>query len=350
MVDLAPKGLEGVYVDTTEIATTDKTGNLVYRGYRVIDLAEKTSFENIAYLVVYGSMPDAEKSRGFSRFLRENAQVSEESRKIAEVLRGRPVIDVLRTVVSSLKSEGMNTDALLSIAAKFPEIIHSAANRSPAGSKLPEAYPDRFYYLLTGKEDRNKSRLLEKILIMYMEHEFNASTFALRVTASTMADPVCAFTTALATLKGPLHGGANSAVLKFLLDIKNRDEVKKYVDSALEKKEKIMGFGHRVYKDKDPRAQYIKKILLENFRDNPAVQNAVYMEEYIWSRKALAANVDFYGALYMYLLGIEEKFYLPIFAAARSFGWVAHYSEQISNNKLIRPLAHYVGKTDLTLH
>ena len=349
MVELAPKGLEGVYVDTTEIATTDKTGNLVYRGYRVIDLADRAGFEAIAYLVDYGKIPEKDELKRFARYLKDNAALPSESRKIAELMVGRPVIDVLRTVVSSLKVEGNGIEPLLSIAAKFPEIIYYASSTAQLRGNLPDNYAERFFYLITGKEDKKRASLLEKILIMYMEHEFNASTFALRVTASTMADPVCAFTTALATLKGPLHGGANSAVLKFLLGIKDTEEVKRYVDGALERKEKIMGFGHRVYKDKDPRAQYIKKILQENYPENLTVRNAVFMEEYIWEKKALAANVDFYGALYMHLLGIDEKFYLPIFAAARSFGWVAHYAEQSANNRLIRPLAHYVGKTDMSL-
>ncbi len=349
MQELAPKGLEGVYVDKSEIATTDKTGNLVYRGYKVIDISDRLSFEQIAYLVDYGKLPTSDELKTFSKFLLDNSRLSEGSVKIAELMKGRNLIDILRTVVSSLQVDSVDAESLVSIAAKFPEIIYCGANGGSPPKIKGNSYRERFYYLLTGTDDPEKGKLLEKILIMYMEHEFNASTFALRVTASTLADPVCAFTTALATLKGPLHGGANSEVLRFLLKIRNNEEVRKYVDTAMEKKEKIMGFGHRVYKDKDPRAQYIKGILVKTFPDNLAVRNAVFMEEYIWEKKKLAANLDFYGALYLHLLGIEEKYYLSIFAAARVFGWVAHYSEQRSNNKIIRPLALYTGKTDLNL-
>lgn len=349
MEELAPKGLQGVYVDKTEIATTDSTGNLVYRGYKVVEIADKLSFEEVAYLVVYSRLPSKMENAEFRKFLADQSEIPDYVVRIIGEMKGMNIMDVLRTSVSALTASGRDEKALLSLAAKFPAIVNIAGNGAVKGKELPGSFSERFYYFMTGKNNAKYANLLEKILIMYMEHEFNASTFALRVTASTMADPVCAFTSALATLKGPLHGGANSEVLKFLLGLKNQDEVKKYVDETLEKKEKLMGFGHRVYKDKDPRAQYIKGLLIKHFSDREVVKNAVFMEEYVWEKKNLAANVDFYGALYMYLLGIEEKYYLPVFACSRVFGWVAHYIEQQKNNKLIRPLALYTGKTNQKL-
>ncbi len=346
MEELAPKGLQGVYVDKTEIATTDSTGNLVYRGYRVVEIADRLSFEEIAYLLVYSRLPNREETDEFRKFLIENSKLPGYVVKIISAMKGMNIMDILRTSVSALTVSGRDEKSLLSLAAKFPAIVNLAGD-GPDPDKVPTgSFSERFYYFMTGRDDQKNAGLLEKILIMYMEHEFNASTFALRVTASTLADPACAFTSALATLKGPLHGGANSEVLKFLLGLKSQDEVRRYVDDTLAKKEKLMGFGHRVYKDRDPRAQYIKGLLLRYFSDREVVRNAVFMEEYVWEKKNLAANVDFYGALYMYLLGIDEKYYLPVFACSRVFGWVAHYIEQQSNNKLIRPLALYTGKKD----
>lgn len=348
MTETLPKGLAGVYVDETKIATTDRTGNLVYRGYRVIDLADKLEFESVAYLVVYGNLPTGEQLEEFKKLLSENYRIDEDTAKVLDSLGGRGVIDKLRTGVSSVQSTGRSAEDLLKIASKFPEIVMYGSEGKHI-SQNAGSFASRFYSSLTGSADAEKSRLFEKILMMYMEHEFNASTFALRVTASTMADPVCAFTTALATLKGPLHGGANSEVLQYLLNFRSQEDALAWVDSKLEKKELLMGFGHRVYKDKDPRAQYLKKILLKNFGDVNAVRYAAAIEDYVWQKKTLAANLDFYAALYMHLLGIDEKYYLSIFAISRVFGWVAHYLEQQENNKLIRPLALYTGQNDMKM-
>lgn len=348
MVETLPKGLAGVYVDETKIATTDTTGNLVYRGYRVVDLADRLDFESIAYLVVNGSLPTDGQLSAFKNILSESAIIDDSTARIIDILRGSKLIDVLRTGVSSIPADGRSSDALVRLAAKFPEIVIYGETGAHLSSSQ-DSFAGRFYASLTGSDDKFKSDLFEKILIMYMEHEFNASTFALRVAASTMADPVCALTTALATLKGPLHGGANSEVLQYLLSFKSKEEALAYVDNKLEKKELLMGFGHRVYKDKDPRAQYLKGILLKNFGDVDAVKYATEIENYVWQKKTLAANLDFYAALYMHLLGIEEKYYLTIFAVARVFGWIAHYLEQQSNNKMIRPLALYTGATDMQL-
>lgn len=342
MSEVLPKGLTGVYVDETKIATTDESGNLLYRGYRVVDLADSKDFESIAYLVIHGELPQRREKKRFNDLIKNNFMLADSSFKVIDALRARKPIDILRSGISSVEVTGNSIEDLITVASKFPEIvIYGTKGRHL--SKDGGTFAERFYYSLTGVTDKRKAKLFEKILIMYMEHEFNASTFALRVTASTLADPVCAFCSAVSTLEGPIHGGANSAVMKNLLSFKNKEEAIAWVDAKLSKKELIMGFGHRVYKEKDPRAQFIKDLLLKNFGDVEAVKNAVEIENYIWEKKRLAANLDFYAALYMHLLGIEEKYFLSIFASSRVFGWIAHYIEQVQNNKLIRPLAFYTG-------
>ncbi|MEM0158134.1 MAG: citrate/2-methylcitrate synthase, partial [Thermoplasmataceae archaeon] len=242
-------------------------------------------------------------------------------------------------------------DLMLEMAAKFPEIISASYRISHGMQPLHDSegsYAERLYYLITGNKDRRKASFLETLMILYMEHEFNASTFALRVTASTLADPVAAFTTALGTLKGPLHGGANSEILDFFEQFEDEEDAVKYVDRTLDKGEKVMGFGHRVYKRLDPRAQLVKEKLKELAPDSKMVKIAEAVERRMWEKKSIPANVDFYAAIYMDLLGIPNDFYTPIFAASRVFGWIAHYREQLQDNKLIRPASKYVGPRDLT--
>lgn len=348
-----PKGLSNVIVDETSIATTDSVGHLLYRGYKVVDLANKLTFEDISYLVVYGKLPDKEERESFINYLKENSSLNEKITEIMKILKERDIMRNLRSVVSFYPfSSSKDDELLLEIAAKFPKIISDSyriARGLPTLKEINGRYSENFYYLLTGKDDREKARFLERLMVMYMEHEFNASTFALRVTASTLADPISAVTTALATLKGPLHGGANAEILDYILKFKSEKEAIDYVDEALEKKIKIMGFGHRVYKSMDPRAQFVKEQLRAMSGDSDLFKIAEAIEKRMWEEKNIPANLDFYAAIYMYLLGIDQELYTPIFATSRVFGWAAHYLEQISDNKLIRPLSEYVGPQDLEI-
>ncbi len=351
-----PKGLDKVIVDKTSIASTDNEGHLIYRGYRAVDLAEKCSFEKTAYLVTYGRMPDGSELKEFSDFLASNSEVDDNTEKIMQLMpRGTKVIDLIRSVVSLMPLRERSDDkVLLEIAAKIPRISsdgYRIINGMQVLKDLNATYAERFYYLLTGSDDKESARYFEKLLILYMEHEFNASTFALRVTASTLADPRASVTSALAAIKGPLHGGANAEVLNYMLRMKSADEAVKFVDDKLAKKEKIMGFGHRIYKKLDPRAQFVKAQLKELARiknSEGLYEVSTALEKEMWDRKQIPANLDFYAAIYMYLLGIDESFYTPIFAASRSFGWAAHYLEQVSDNKLIRPDSKYVGPEGLS--
>ncbi len=345
------KGLEGVIVDRTAIATTDREGNLLYRGYRVVDLAEKKDFESVAYLVFHGKLPSMDEKVQFSEFLVKNSRLDARVLEVMKLMKEPNIMNDLRSVVSlSPYSHKTNGELLMEIAAKMPSIIfHSdAAITGRKEIEVPNTtYAERFFSLLTGNADRKKAGYLEKLMIMYMEHEFNASTFALRVAASTLADPVSAVTAAISTLKGPLHGGANSEILQYLLKFRSDDEAVSFVMDKLARKEKIMGFGHRVYKIKDPRAQYVKSKLRTLREAEKFLSYAEAMENYMWEEKHIPANLDFYGALLMHTLGIEEKFYLPIFAASRVFGWSAHYMEQVSDNKIIRPQSEYTGPVGL---
>ncbi len=342
-----PRGLTGVIVDSTAIATTDKTGNLVYRGYRAVDLADKYSLGEIAYLVVNGELPSQTEYREFDQKYRSMSHPEERARKVAETLREKNLMTSLRTLVSAHDPDSSDLyTQLLDLIAKMPWYASDSYRiyrNLPYLEDLDLPLSEKMCYLLTGSQDREKAKFLEKILIMYMEHEFNASTFALRVAASTETDPVSAFDAALATLKGPLHGGANGEVLTYLLKFKDEEEGIEFVDNKLARKELVMGFGHRVYKTKDPRAQFIKESLRKMIGDTQRFQIAEAIENHMWENKNLPANLDFYGAFYLHELGIDEALYTALFACSRAFGWMAHYLEQIANNKLIRPLARYTG-------
>jgi citrate synthase len=348
-----PKGLVNVIVDKTAIATTDSNGNLLYRGYKTVDLVEKRSFEDAAYLIVYGKLPGEKEGEEFLKKLDNNFGVDEDARKVISILKEKDLMRALRSIVSFYHYKHSNDDDLmLEMAAKFPEFI-SLSYRLSHGMETLEpiegSYAERFYHLITGKKDPLKAKYLGMLMILYMEHEFNASTFALRVTASTLADPVSSFTTALATLKGPLHGGANAEILDFFKNFKGPDEAVKYVDEQVAKGEKVMGFGHRIYKRLDPRAQFVKSKLKEIAPDSKVLQIAEAVENRMWEKKSVPANLDFYAAIYMDILGIPQDFYTPLFAASRVFGWIAHYKEQLADNRIIRPSSQYVGPLDLKL-
>jgi citrate synthase len=230
---VAPKGLEGVVVDRTAISTTDSSGNLLYRGYRVIDLVDKLDFESVAHLILTGKIPDTEAKSRFSDLLKSNSLIEGRVREIIRVLKEPNIMNNLRSIVSLYPYRNRkNMDLLIEIASKFPAIIYYSDVAIRGWRDMEEiggTYAERLYKILTGTNDRENSKFFEKLLIMYMEHEFNSSTFALRVTASTLADPVCGITSALSALKGPLHGGANSEVLDYLLKFKSEDEAIKFI-------------------------------------------------------------------------------------------------------------------------
>ena len=356
----APKGLDGVAVTDTRIAKSDADGTLIYRGYAIKDLFEKSTFEESTYLILYGKLPTKSELDEFASRLRRLSLVP---RNVYELVGAIPheahQMDVLRTAVSGLgATEGgiSSEEQKLSIIAQMPTLV---ANCYRLNRGMEPAEPDQslslsanYLYMLTGKRPSEfEAWCFERMLILYMEHDLNASTFTVRVVASTLADIYSACTSGLAALKGPLHGGANEAAMQMLLKIGSADNARSYVQASLARGEKIMGFGHRVYKTVDPRSQLAKKLLrdlleaqgkgLELFKLCEAVENAA------WEFKKLPSNADFYAAPVFMTLGIPIETFTPIFASSRTVGWVAHYNEQLVDNRIFRPDAIYKGEKGL---
>ena len=349
---VVPKGLANVVVDTTSIATTGASGNLLYRGYRAVELAEKKSFEEVAYLIVNGRLPTQNELATFKNELNSNMVIDESVLKIMDLLREKNLMRNIRSMISLYPYKTGDDQSLFTqMEAKMPLLTsYSASSIKGTPRKTPTGtdFSQKFYSLITEKENKNW-KSFEKLMILYLEHEFNASTFALRVATSTLTDPISAVTAALATLKGPLHGGANSEVLTYLSGIENEKDAMKFVEGKLERKDKIMGSGHRVYKKKDPRAMFVREELRRIAPKDQKFIAAELVENYMFEKKGLPANVDLYAAVLMDYLGINEMFYLPVFACSRIFGWNAHYFEQISNNKIIRPASKYNGEEERNL-
>ncbi len=347
------KGLENVVVDKTAIATTSSSGDLLYRGYKAIDLAERKSFEDTAFLIINGKLPNEAESDRFKQAIHNNMKIDHSVREIMKINREKDLMRNIRSMISLYPYVEKDQQGLFlkmdSIIPQLSSDTYNAFKGKPYRDDEGDGYSDTFFSMISDGKQKEYASSFQKLMILYMEHEFNASTFALRVAASTLTDPVSAVCSALATLKGPLHGGANSEVLEYLGSIKSKDDARHYVDEKILKGEKIMGFGHRVYKRRDPRAQFVKGELKKIAPDYDLFQAAEAVEDYLWEKKNLPANVDLYAAILMKFLGIEESFYLPVFAASRIYGWNAHYFEQVNSNKIIRPAAEYVGPENLTL-
>jgi citrate synthase len=355
-----PKGLAGVSVTDTKISKSEADGTLLYRGYAISDLVANAGFEETAFLVLNGSFPRKEELEAFTQELRKKAPVQD---KVFGIMRelGKTAhpIDALRTAVSSLGStdrEETIDGKQFSLESKM-SVLAANCYRVPRGERPTEPvhepkFSDNLLHMLTKKERSDYERwVFERVLIFYMEHDMNASTFTVRVVASTLADPYAAATAGLAALKGPLHGGANEEAMKMLLEIGEPSKAAAYVERALREGKKVIGFGHRVYKDFDPRArlckEYLGEILAKRGEDDRLYRLCDAIENEMWERKRIPPNLDYYAAPIFYLLDIDVPLFTPIFAASRTFGWMAHYNEQLEDNKLIRPDATYVGPSDL---
>ena len=353
------RGLAGVSITDTRIGKSDADGSLIYRGYPIKELVDNATFEETAYLVTVGRLPDRRELESFAGGLREESAVPARVFDIMKELgAGAHPIDALRTAISSLGSMDGKRDLRgqqLSIEAKM-SVLAANCRRVPSGGRPRLAkgggFAESLLRMLTDVEFTEFERwVFERALILYMEHDLNASTFTVRAVASTQADPYAAVSAGLASLKGPLHGGANEAAMEMLLEVGDPEKGAEYIDRALKEGRKVTGFGHRVYKKSDPRAMILKESLKE-LLDRRGGDDALYrlcdsMESAMMKRKGLPANLDFYAAPIFHLLGIEVPLFTPIFAASRVFGWMAHYDEQLEESKLIRPDATYVGPTDL---
>ena len=361
MPTVATRGLEDVVASPSAIAFIDgQKGILAYRGYTIHDLAEKSSFEETAYLLWHGELPNAAQLRELQTQLRAAAAVPEPVlRWLGEFPAKAAPMDVLRTAVSGLSffdpdagdmSPEANRRKALRLLARTPTIVAAFARirqgQAPLAPAADLSLAANFLYMLNGaRPDETAARALDIALILHADHEFNASTFAARVTAATLSDLYSAVTSALGALKGPLHGGANEAVIKFLLRIGDADPLPAVRQMIAEHK-KISGFGHRVYRTEDPRATHLRRMSEELGRRSgheKLFQMSRRIEEFMKAEKGLNANVDFYSASTYYDLGIPVDLYTPIFAVSRMSGWTAHVLEQYADNRLIRPRAEYAG-------
>ncbi len=355
-------GLEGVVAGRSSICEVDEIEcELFYRGYSIVELSEKSSFEEVAYLLLYGELPNQDKLSAFKQKLAAEMVLPD---KVKEVIKLLPAntdpMDVLKIAVgvlhtidpdSSLNTNEANLRKSLRLVAKIPSIItthyHSIHNSRSAEPDPELSLAANFLYMLKGeKPESMESSILDKSLILYAEHELNASTFAARIIASTLSDIHSAVIGAIAALKGPLHGGANERVMEMLLEIDDPDNVETWLTNALSTKKKIMGFGHRVYKRKDPRSPIIKgmaKELSDKTGETKWFEMSEKVEQYMNDKKGLHDNLDFYSSSAYYLLGIPIPLYTPIFVVSRVTGWIAHIIEQYNDNRLIRPRAEYTG-------
>lgn len=357
------KGLEGIVATTTSISSIID-GELTYRGISIDELAEYASYEEVVYLLWYGKLPTAEELEQLQRDFDANAAVHE---NIINLLKSVPkdanAMSVLRTAVSSLAfyddeandlSQEANLRKAIKLQAKIPTIIAAFARiregNEPVAPKSGVSLAHNFLYMLTGEEpDKVAVEALNKALVLHADHELNASTFASRVTVATLSDMYSGITSAIGTLKGPLHGGANEAVMAMLEEIGSIENVESYIQEKLANKEKIMGFGHRVYKNGDPRAKHLNKMSQELGKitgDMSWYEMSVKIEEIVTGTKGLKPNVDFYSASVYTALKIPRDLFTPIFAFSRVSGWTAHILEQFEDNRLIRPRAEYVGPTN----
>lgn len=357
-------GLEDIEVLESAICEINEQG-LNFRGYSIADLAAKSNFEEVAYLLWHDALPSTQELAEFTATLRAEYYLPREIiEHINHVPREAHPMAVLRTLISSLglydpeaadRSAAAERRKAIRLLAKIPLIVAAIARHRMARAHVePNAelsVAANFLYCLGGSlPDPTTARLFETSLILYAEHELNASTFAARTTAATQADTYSCLVTAVATLQGNLHGGANQRAIEMLLTVASPDAVDEYLTARLRKKELIMGFGHRVYKNGDPRVPILRSLcaeLAEQKNEQKIYDTAVMLENEMLRRKKLHANIDYYSGLAFYLLGLSADIFTCIFAIARSAGLLAHIAEQYAQNKLIRPRGIYTGKKNL---
>jgi 2-methylcitrate synthase len=355
-----PGGLAGITAGETAICTVGKEGKgLTYRGYSIEDLSEDATFEETAYLLLYGKLPNAMELESFCERLEKQRGLPAALRTTLELIPATThPMDVLRTGCSMLgclepeQSFAQQRNAAERLLACFPSMLiywhHFSRSQKRIDVEVDaDSVAEHFLTMLLGrKPDGMHKRAMDVSLTLYAEHEFNASTFAARVCTATLSDLHSAVTAAIGTLRGPLHGGANEAAMALIERFATPAEAEKGILDALAKKELIMGFGHRVYKISDPRNEVIKKWakkLAEQVGDQRLYPVSEVIERIMWEQKKLFPNLDFYSASAYHFMGIPTELFTPIFVCARITGWAAHIFEQRANNRLIRPSADYIG-------
>lgn len=365
-------GLAGVPVAESAVSTIDgQLGKLSYRGIDIEELAEKSSFEETSFLLIYGRLPTVEELSSFDEELRHHRRIKFGIRDMMKCFpeTAHPM-DALQTCVAVLGmyypiEAGLNQklteeetrDVYLRLIAKLPTIIAAYARMrkgdDPIQPRDDLSHAANFLYMLTGDEPSALAeRIMDVALIVHAEHTMNASTFSTLVVASSQADPYSTISAAVGSLSGSLHGGANEDVLRMLDEIGSLENAEPFLRNKLENKQKIAGFGHRVYKTKDPRATLLQKLyidLTKELGEDPTYEIASFVEQFsaeTLGKKGICPNVDFYSGIVYRKLGIETDLFTPIFAMSRVSGWLAHWKEQLNDGRIFRPMQIYTGKTN----
>jgi len=359
------KGLEGIVANSTALSDVrGEEGILIYAGYNINELAGKVSYEEVVYLLWHGGLPNTAQLKALKE---ELGSLRELPQGVIDFILGSPKdanpMDVIRTGISMLGlydkvptgeiDPTKNRLRAASLTAKIG-VIAAYYHRARLGKDLPPVRKDlgeaaHFLYLLNGVEPTPEAaKTLDVGYVLHADHGMNASTFSARVTIATLSDIYSAVTSAIGTLKGPLHGGANEGVIHMLQEIGDESKVDAWVENALATKKKVMGIGHRVYKTLDPRAPHLRSMavqLCEQLGEGKWIRMSERIAALMKEKKGLNANVDFYSATVYYSLGLPTDMFTPIFAIARTSGWTAHVLEQLVDNRLYRPLSEYVGPT-----
>jgi len=362
----ATEGLRGVVAAQSAIGDVNgELGILIYQGYNIHDLAEHSTFEEVVFLLWNGRLPKTDELEELKTRLRRNYEIpAEVTALMKQFPKTADPMDVLRTAVSSLdfydqNGHGTDREHAVKAAVRLTAQIGTIAaawdrirnDKEPIAPDANLSIAENFLYMLRGeKPDEHEARMFDVCLTLHADHELNASTFTTRVVAGTLAGMYGAVTAGIAALAGPLHGGANTNVMKMLIEIGDIDKVDAWVDKALAEKRKIMGIGHAVYKTEDPRATWLRRYSKEMAEKTGVIkwyEMSQRIEQIMHEKKGMFPNVDFYSASTYYLMGIPLDLYTPIFAVSRISGWTGHILEQYGNNKLIRPRAEYIGARDL---
>ncbi|MGB0893338.1 MAG: bifunctional 2-methylcitrate synthase/citrate synthase [Parashewanella sp.] len=358
---LTGAGLRGQSAGETALSTVGKSGSgLTYRGYDLKDLADNATFEEVAYLILKGELPNQAQLDEYKSKLKSMRGLPQALKEVLErIPASAHPMDVMRTGCSmlgnlepehSFEDQDKVSDRLL---AAFPSIICYWYRFSHDGVRIETETDDEqigahFLHLLHGKKPSElHAKVMDSSLILYAEHEFNASTFTARVCASTLSDMHSCVTGAIGSLRGPLHGGANEAAMELIENLKDEQDARDTLAGMLARKDKIMGFGHAIYRESDPRNAIIKawsEQLGADFGDDRLYRVSVACEAFMWEQKKLFCNADFFHASAYHFMGIPTKLFTPIFVCSRLTGWAAHVMEQRSNNRIIRPSADYIGE------
>lgn len=361
------KGLEGVVVGDTALSRVDgQKGELIYCGYDIDELAG-CSFERVCHLFLFGEIAGDEQEQRLKKQLSSKYALPKE---VIDFIcfagaKEQPMA-TMRTAMSMLsvfskepdlsnehELVGLAIDLIAKVSTIAAAISRVRQNKLPIAPNVSLPHAKNFLYMCSGEIPEDiVVKTMDTALVLHMDHSFNASTFTARVVTSTLSDMISAVTAAIGSLKGPLHGGANTAVMKMLMEIGSVDNIEPWLDNALKEKRKVMGFGHRVYKVLDPRAKHLKRMSREwgeRAHEKKWFQMSEIIERLMMEKKGISPNVDFYSASTYFTMGFESDMFTPIFAVARMVGWTAHIMEQLKDNRIMRPRSNYIGPLDKKL-